>query len=177
MRGLLGLSIATVVTLIAGFALVFFYAPLDADQGFVQKIFYLHVPLATMALLGFIIAGVQGIQHLRTGDAILGLDVQAPEGAFVRHAGTARKDGKVVTSGGRVLCVGGRGATLEEAASRAYAEKSRGARPIARCTPSVRQALRPSKTSAKRYVYSDTTSSGSPYSPSVAAYCSIATGT
>ena len=27
-------------------ALVFFYAPLDADQGFIQKIFYLHVPLA-----------------------------------------------------------------------------------------------------------------------------------
>ena len=32
--------------LCAGFALVFFYAPLDADQGFIQKIFYLHVPLA-----------------------------------------------------------------------------------------------------------------------------------
>ena len=31
----------------AGFALVFFYAPNDADQGFIQKIFYLHVPLAT----------------------------------------------------------------------------------------------------------------------------------
>ena len=32
--------------LTAALALVFFYAPNDADQGFVQKIFYIHVPLA-----------------------------------------------------------------------------------------------------------------------------------
>ena len=41
----------------AGFALVFFYAPNDADQGFIQKIFYLHVPLAIVALAGFIVGG------------------------------------------------------------------------------------------------------------------------
>jgi heme exporter protein C len=45
---------------------VFFYAPLDADQGFVQKIFYVHVPLAIVALLGFVAAGVLAIAHLRT---------------------------------------------------------------------------------------------------------------
>jgi heme exporter protein C len=56
------------VTLTAGFALVFFYAPNEADQGFIQKIFYLHVPLATCALIGFMIAGVQSILHLRSGD-------------------------------------------------------------------------------------------------------------
>ena len=50
------------------FALVFFYAPLDADQGFVQKIFYLHVPLAIVSLGGFIFGGVLAIAHLRTGD-------------------------------------------------------------------------------------------------------------
>ena len=27
-------------------ALVFFYAPIEAEQGFLQKIFYVHVPLA-----------------------------------------------------------------------------------------------------------------------------------
>jgi heme exporter protein C len=59
----------TVATLTAGFALVFFFAPNDADQGFVQKIFYLHVPLATCALAGFVIAGVQSILHLRSGDS------------------------------------------------------------------------------------------------------------
>ena len=50
----------TVATLTAGFALVFFFAPNDADQGFIQKIFYLHVPLATCALVGFIVAGGAG---------------------------------------------------------------------------------------------------------------------
>ena len=62
------LSIATVVTLTGAFVLVFFYAPNDADQGFVQKIFYLHVPLAIVALCGFVAGGVWGIQYLRTGD-------------------------------------------------------------------------------------------------------------
>jgi heme exporter protein C len=63
------LSIATAVTLTAGFALAFFYAPMDADQGFIQKIFYLHVPMAIVALCGFIFGGVMAIQHLRTRDA------------------------------------------------------------------------------------------------------------
>jgi heme exporter protein C len=62
------LSIGTVATLVGAFALVFFYAPLDGDQGFIQKIFYLHVPLAIVALVGFMIAGVFAILHLRGGD-------------------------------------------------------------------------------------------------------------
>jgi heme exporter protein C len=49
-------------------ALIFFYAPIEADQGFVQKIFYIHVPLAIVALGGWIAGGVFAIQHLRTGD-------------------------------------------------------------------------------------------------------------
>jgi heme exporter protein C len=52
----------------AALALVFFYAPNDVDQGFVQKIFYIHVPLAIVALLGFVAAGILGIAHLRTRD-------------------------------------------------------------------------------------------------------------
>jgi heme exporter protein C len=67
-RGLKSLSIASVVLIIGAFALVFFYAPNDADQGFVQKIFYLHVPLAIVALCGFVAGGVYGIQFLRTRD-------------------------------------------------------------------------------------------------------------
>src|SRR3954470_16513519 len=62
------LAIATVVVLGAGYALAFFYAPEDADQGFIQKIFYLHVPLATVALLGWIVAGTHASRPLRTGD-------------------------------------------------------------------------------------------------------------
>ena len=67
-RGLRGLAMATVLTIGLAFALVFFYAPLDADQGFVQKIFYLHVPLATVSLGGFIFGGILAIGHLRTGE-------------------------------------------------------------------------------------------------------------
>jgi heme exporter protein C len=63
-----GLSIATLVTLTAAFALAFFYAPMDADQGFMQKIFYVHVPMAMVALGGFVFGGIAAIQHLRTGD-------------------------------------------------------------------------------------------------------------
>jgi heme exporter protein C len=62
------LSIATVLALVAAFSLVFFYAPLDADQGFIQKIFYLHVPLAICALVGFVVALVHAVQYMRTRD-------------------------------------------------------------------------------------------------------------
>jgi heme exporter protein C len=63
-------AIATVAAIVAGYALVFFYAPNDADQGFIQKIFYLHVPLAACALVGFIVAAVHAIRHLRTRDPV-----------------------------------------------------------------------------------------------------------
>ena len=64
-----GLAIATFVILTAGFALAFFYAPIEADQGFSQKIFYVHVPLAIITLGGFVFGGICAIQYLRTGDS------------------------------------------------------------------------------------------------------------
>jgi heme exporter protein C len=67
-RGLKPLSIASVVLIVGAFALVFLYAPNDADQGFIQKIFYLHVPLAIVALCGFVAGGVYAIKYLRSGD-------------------------------------------------------------------------------------------------------------
>lgn len=56
------------------------------------------------------------------GDVISGLDAAAAvPGVTVIHAGTALDTaGNVVTSGGRVLGVTGRGATLKEAHTRAY---------------------------------------------------------
>jgi heme exporter protein C len=62
------LSLTTAATLVVAYALAFFYAPLEADQGFIQKIFYLHVPMAIVALGGFVFGGIMAIQHLRTGD-------------------------------------------------------------------------------------------------------------
>src|SRR5918997_1389913 len=67
-RGLRALSIASAVLITGAFALVFFWAPNDADQGFVQKIFYVHVPVAIVALCGFVAGGIYGIKHLRSGD-------------------------------------------------------------------------------------------------------------
>jgi heme exporter protein C len=56
------------VTLVGALALVFFYAPNDADQGFIQKIFYIHVPLAIVSLCGFVAGAIFAVQHLRTRD-------------------------------------------------------------------------------------------------------------
>jgi heme exporter protein C len=68
-KGLRTLSISTVLAMALALALVFFYAPLEAEQGFLQKIFYVHVPLAIVALCGFVLGGILAIAHLRTRDA------------------------------------------------------------------------------------------------------------
>lgn len=67
-RGLKALSIATVAMLALALSLTFFYAPLEASEGFLQKIFYVHVPLAIVCLCGFVAGGLMAIQHLRTKD-------------------------------------------------------------------------------------------------------------
>ncbi len=63
------LPVLTVIAITTGFGMVFFWAPNEADQGFIQKIFYLHVPLASVALIGFMVAAVQAILHLRRGES------------------------------------------------------------------------------------------------------------
>src|SRR6202045_5281867 len=67
-KGLRALSISTVAVTAIALGMVFFYAPLDAEQGFLQKIFYVHVPLAIVALGGFVLGALLAIQHLRTRD-------------------------------------------------------------------------------------------------------------
>src|SRR5215212_2387934 len=69
-KGLRALSLATFAALTATFALVFFYAPLDADQGFIQKIFYVHVPVAIVTLCSYVaihIALIFNVLGLLTG--------------------------------------------------------------------------------------------------------------
>jgi heme exporter protein C len=68
-RGLKGFSIAAVIGVIITGILVFWYAPIEADQGMRQKIFYLHVPLAIVALGGFVAGGIMAMQYLRTRDS------------------------------------------------------------------------------------------------------------
>ncbi len=54
------------------------------------------------------------------GRVIEGIAAAEAQGALVFHAGTAFKDGQVVTNGGRVLGVVGRGRDIAEARARAY---------------------------------------------------------
>ena len=74
--------------------------------------------------LGVVLAAEGYPGSVRKGDAIEGLEGDAPE-TKVFHAGTADRDGRVVTAGGRVLCVTALGATVAEAQRRAYARASR----------------------------------------------------
>ena len=67
-KRLRGLALTTAAVLTLTLALVFFWAPNDATLGFLQKIFYVHVPLAIVTLCGFIAGGLMAIQHLRTRD-------------------------------------------------------------------------------------------------------------
>ncbi len=66
-KGLRPLSIAAVCATATAATMIFFYAPLEASQGISQKIFYLHVPMALVALAAFMAGGVMGILHLRSG--------------------------------------------------------------------------------------------------------------
>lgn len=59
-------------------------------------------------------------KEYQKGYEIQGLD--KVEGAMVFHAGTKLQDGKVVTSGGRVLNIVAQGKTLQEAIDKAYLE-------------------------------------------------------
>ena len=54
------------------------------------------------------------------GDEITGIERASREGVEVLHAGTARRDGGLVTDGGRVINVTGIGASPAEARRRAY---------------------------------------------------------
>ncbi len=69
--------------------------------------------------LGVVMAAANYPDNPRTGDVISGLPKELQD-AHVFHAGTALKDGQVVTSGGRVLCVTALGETIRHAQSRAY---------------------------------------------------------
>ncbi len=70
--------------------------------------------------LGVVLAAGGYPAEYRTGDEISGLPAREAAGEKVFHAGTVLKDGKVLTQGGRVLCVTALGDTVADAQARAY---------------------------------------------------------
>jgi len=56
-----------------------------------------------------------------TGSTIEGIDEAEATGALVFHAGTAQRDDRILTNGGRILDVTGMGETIAAARERAYA--------------------------------------------------------
>jgi phosphoribosylamine--glycine ligase len=69
--------------------------------------------------LGVVLAAANYPDTPRKGDEISGVPKKL-EDAHVFHAGTKLEDGKVVTSGGRVLCVAALGTMVKRAQERAY---------------------------------------------------------
>ncbi|MFZ5508575.1 MAG: phosphoribosylamine--glycine ligase [Pseudomonadota bacterium] len=69
--------------------------------------------------LGVVLAAAGYPDAPRRGDAITGLP-PAGEDYHVFHAGTAERDGRIVTAGGRVLCVTALGDNVRLAQKRAY---------------------------------------------------------
>ncbi len=79
------------------------------------------VALGSAPHVGVVLAASGYPDAVRSGDAISGIDAAEAAGAVVFHAGTAMKDGRLVTSGGRVLTVVASGADFQSAIDAAYA--------------------------------------------------------
>jgi phosphoribosylamine--glycine ligase len=71
--------------------------------------------------VGVVLASAGYPGKIETGKPIAGIEEAERGGALVFHAGTAMRGHHLVTSGGRVLTVVGRGPTYAEAIRRAYA--------------------------------------------------------
>jgi heme exporter protein C len=62
------LAATTTVLFAAALALIFFYAPTDPNQGFSQRIFYFHVPIALTSYACFGWGAWKALRYLRTRD-------------------------------------------------------------------------------------------------------------
>ena len=63
-KALTVLDIITIILLIIATYLVFFYAPLEAIMGQVQRVFYFHVSVGWVGMLGFLVAAIAGVAYL-----------------------------------------------------------------------------------------------------------------
>ncbi len=65
-RSLKILDAVTLILLLIATLMVFFYAPLEAVMGLVQKVFYFHVAAGWVGMISFLIAAFAGVAYLRT---------------------------------------------------------------------------------------------------------------
>jgi len=63
------LAILTFVSMVFALYMIFIVAPREATQGDAQRIFYLHVPLATFGYVGAFLLGFGSIRYLMTRDS------------------------------------------------------------------------------------------------------------
>lgn len=63
-KGLQVLDAITLAMLAISTGMVFFYAPLEAVMGYVQKVFYFHVAAGWVGMLGFLAAAFAGVMFL-----------------------------------------------------------------------------------------------------------------
>jgi heme exporter protein C len=67
-RMLTVLDVVTLVLFLTAIGMVFFYAPMEAVMGQVQRVFYFHVANAWVGMLGFLVAAISGVAYLLKGD-------------------------------------------------------------------------------------------------------------
>jgi len=65
-RSLKILDAVTLILLLTATLMVFFYAPLEAVMGLVQKVFYFHVAAGWVGMISFLVAAFAGVAYLRT---------------------------------------------------------------------------------------------------------------
>jgi len=62
------LDTLTAILFLTAVGMVFFYAPMEAVMGQVQRVFYFHVSAAWVGMLGFLLAAIAGAIYLIKGD-------------------------------------------------------------------------------------------------------------
>ena len=65
-RSLKILDAVSLILLLIATLMVFFYAPLEAVMGLVQKVFYFHVAAGWVGMISFLVAAIAGVAYLRT---------------------------------------------------------------------------------------------------------------
>jgi len=71
-------AIAAAVLMPVALGLIFFYVPSDADQGYSQRIFYFHVPIALTTYTLFGVSAVNAFRYLMSKDESLDLKSYVP---------------------------------------------------------------------------------------------------